>query len=49
MDMIAAGTRAPIAIADRQNPANHCGNICKNKSGTTELVSVVTMPAASAT
>ena len=45
IDMIAAGTSAPIAMAERQKPANHSGNILRNRSGTTELVSLVAMPA----
>ena len=49
IDMMAAGTSAPTAMAARQKPANHSGNIFKNSSGTTELVSFVTMPAAIAT
>src|SRR5205823_481464 len=49
MDMIAAGTSAPIATAARQNPANHSGNIFRNSSGTAVFGSFVTTPAASAT
>src|ERR1700733_6275833 len=49
IDMIAAGTSAPIATAARQNPANHSGNIFRNSSGTAVFGSFVTTPAASAT
>src|ERR1041385_3960724 len=34
MDMIAAGTRAPIAIAAYPTPANHDGNSFSNSWGT---------------
>src|SRR5262245_21166672 len=35
IDMIDAGTNAPIAIAANANPTNHDGNICRNSPGTT--------------
>ena len=35
IDMIAAGTSAPTAIAAKQNPTNHEGNIFTNSAGTT--------------
>src|SRR3954453_10640629 len=34
IDMIAAGTRAPMAIAANATPANQLGNICWNRAGT---------------
>ena len=39
MDMIAAGTRAPIAMAAKATPANQSGNIWSKSSGTTVLLS----------
>src|SRR5665647_2943833 len=33
--MMAAGTRAPIAIAAKATPANHGGNMSSNSCGTT--------------
>ena len=41
MDMMAAGTSAPIATAANAMPANHCGKSLSNSSGTTVLVSTV--------
>ena len=35
IDIIAAGTNAPMAIAAKQNPANHEGKIFRNNAGTT--------------
>ncbi len=40
MDMMAAGTSAPMATAARQKPANHSGKDLRKSSGTAELVSV---------
>jgi len=37
MDMIAAGTSAPIAIAANATPANHDGNIARISAGTAKL------------
>ena len=34
IDMIAAGTSAPIPIAAKQTPANHDGKIWSNNRGT---------------
>ena len=34
IDMIAAGTRAPIAIAEKATPANQSGNSCAKRTGT---------------
>src|ERR1700753_2584289 len=48
MDMMAAGTRAPMPMAARQKPANHSGNMRRKSSGTTAEVSFDWMPAASA-
>ncbi len=39
IDMIAAGTSAPMPIAANATPANQRGNICWNSSGTTVLPS----------
>ena len=39
IDMIAAGTSAPMPIAANATPANQSGNIVSNSSGTTVLVS----------
>ena len=33
MDMIAAGTRAPMPMAARQKPANHSGNMRTKEQG----------------
>ena len=46
IDMMAAGTRAPIAIAANVKPANQDGNIFKNSCGTTSCGLLTTMPAA---
>ncbi len=35
IDMIAAGTSAPIAIAAKATPANHAGNMSSNSCGIT--------------
>src|SRR5262249_42288025 len=48
IDMMAAGTSAPTAMAAKQNPANHDGNIFTNKAGTTKLEDVTDTPAANA-
>ena len=40
IDMIAAGTSAPMAMAANAIPANQLGNICWNSSGTIVLPSV---------
>src|SRR5271169_4262652 len=37
IDMIAAGTSAPIAIAANATPANHDGNIARISAGTAKL------------
>ena len=37
MLITAAGTSAPIAIAENAKPANHEGNSALNKTGTTSL------------
>jgi hypothetical protein len=37
MDMIAAGTSAPIPMAANATPANHAGNWPANRLGTTVL------------
>jgi hypothetical protein len=34
IDMIAAGTRAPMTMAEKPMPANQLGNICWNRNGT---------------
>ncbi len=34
MDMMAAGTRAPITMAAKPMPANQLGKMCSNSSGT---------------
>ena len=39
IDMIAAGTSAPIPIAANATPANQSGNIRSKSSGTTVLTS----------
>ena len=39
IDMIAAGTSAPMPIAANATPANQSGNISSNSSGTTVLTS----------
>ena len=39
IDMIAAGTSAPMPIAANAMPANQSGNILSNSSGTTVLTS----------
>ena len=39
IDMIAAGTSAPMPIAAKAMPVNHDGNCCWNSSGTTVLAS----------
>src|SRR6266487_3677932 len=41
MDMMAAGTRAPMPTAANATPANQPGNILSNSSGTTVLLSTV--------
>ena len=35
IDMIAAGTSAPIAMAAKATPANHAGNMSSNSCGMT--------------
>ncbi len=47
IDMMAAGTRAPIATAAKATPANQSGNILSNSSGTTVFAS--TLPVSSLT
>ena len=37
IDMIAAGTSAPIAIAAKATPANHDGNIASSNAGTAKF------------
>src|SRR5919202_5076179 len=39
IDMIAAGTRAPVATAAKATPANQLGNIWSNRPGTIVLPS----------
>ena len=39
IDMIAAGTSAPMPMAAKATPANQLGNCCSNSSGTTVLPS----------
>ncbi len=47
IDMIAAGTSAPIAIAANATPRNHDGKYLSNSTGTTEFAfSPGLMPAA---
>ncbi len=46
--MIAAGTSAPITIAAFATPANQSGKYFAKSSGTIALLSLVTIPAASA-
>ena len=41
IDMIAAGTRAPMPTAANAMPANQSGNSLSNSSGTTVLLSLV--------
>ena len=38
IDMIAAGTSAPIAIAANATPTNQTGNIAMNNAGTEKLL-----------
>ena len=33
IDIIAAGVNAPMAMAAKEKPANHGGNICANSAG----------------
>ena len=40
IDMIAAGTSAPIAIAPKAMPANQDGNAWSNRTGTIVFASV---------
>ena len=44
IDMIAAGTSAPMPIAAKEMPANQSGNILSNSSGTTVLESGLPLP-----
>src|SRR5271167_1913297 len=46
IDMIAAGTRAPIAIAAKLNPTNQSGKILRNSAGTTAVGDLTWTPAA---
>ena len=46
MLITAAGTSAPIAIAENEKPANHDGNSTLNSIGTTSLFEVTLMLAA---
>jgi len=48
MDMMAAGTSAPMTIAAKQNPVNHGGNILRNSWGTASFGVNGLMPAARA-
>ncbi len=41
IDMMAAGTSAPMPTAANATPANHAGNFSSNSSGTTVLLSTV--------
>ena len=41
IDMIAAGTSAPIPMAAKATPANQLGNMLSNSSGTIVLVSAL--------
>ena len=34
MDMMAAGTSAPMTMAEKPMPANQLGKMCSNSSGT---------------
>jgi hypothetical protein len=46
IDMTAAGTSAPMAIAANATPTNHDGKKCRNRSGTAKLGLDGVMPAA---
>src|SRR6516162_4163138 len=46
IDITAAGTSAPIAIAANANPTNHGGNTAAIRRGTTRLGVETVMPAA---
>ncbi len=46
IDMIAAGTRAPIAIAAKLKPTNQSGKILMNRAGTTSVGEGTETPAA---
>jgi hypothetical protein len=37
IDMIAAGTSAPMPIAAKATPANHDGNTCSSSAGTAKF------------
>src|SRR5450830_430035 len=46
IDITAAGTSAPMAIAANAKPANQLGNTALNKAGTTSLLLCTWIPAA---
>jgi hypothetical protein len=46
IDITAAGTSAPIAIAENAKPLNQLGNSALNSAGTTSLLFFTVMPAA---
>jgi hypothetical protein len=46
IDMMAAGTRAPIAMAAKPKPTNQSGNILSNSSGMVWLLLAGLIPAA---
>ena len=46
IDMIAAGTIAPIATAAYATPANQLGNMSRNRSGAAKRLFVVLIPSA---
>src|SRR3954470_5111397 len=46
IDITAAGTSAPIAIAANATPTNHDGNMFRNRSGTAKFGLVGVMPRA---
>src|SRR5580700_2729406 len=48
IDMIAAGTSAPMAIAAKAMPTNQDGNILRNSAGTAKLLPKVLNPVAKA-
>ena len=41
IDMIAAGTRAPMPIAAKAMPTNQDGKLCRNSAGTAKLLPVL--------
>ena len=46
IDMTAAGTSAPIAIAANANPTNHDGKTLRKRSGTAKFGSLGSIPRA---